>query len=108
MLNDYVYGIEEFEKNLLSDSDLMNQILDETFAQNLYASLCNVQWIKNQCLVSYSFRASAGLVAFLRNCKINGQESYTDFYCSGSEGTIFPEIRETLQRLGWSTKEYDV
>ena len=92
-----------FEIDLLTDSDLLNLVQDETFAKNLYASLCNVQWVKTAELYGASFRHVAALVAHLRN----RGETYLDFYMSGAEGHIFPEIREKLQSLGWSPKYYD-
>lgn len=92
-----------FEIELRSDADLCNLVQDETFAKNLYASLCNVQWVKNSELYGASFRRVAALVAELRN----RGETYLDFYMSGSEGHIFPEIKEKLQSLGWSPKYYD-
>lgn len=92
-----------FEQDLLCDSDLLNLVQDETFAKNLYASLCNVQWEKLPHLYGASFRHIASLIAKLRN----RGETYLDFYMSGAEGHIFPDIKEKLHSLGWAPKYYD-
>lgn len=102
-----VYEDTIFAQDLLNDSDLMNLIADETFAKNLYASLCNTQWVKDTYTFSASFRYAGGLVAFLRNEKHGLNEDYLDFYMSGSEGKVFPEVEESLQKLGWKPKPYD-
>jgi hypothetical protein len=93
----------QFEHDLFADQDLLNLIQDESFAKNLYASLCNVQWIKDNDLFGCSWRRAAELVAYLRS----RGETYIDFYLSGAEGTIFPEVRQKLHDLGWLSKYYD-
>ena len=92
----------------------------KTYAQNLYAALCNMQWQKSDVipiltdeLWSISWRGAGGLVAELRNCG----EDYLDFYCSGisggmdindplndghvGEGIVTDEIKYDLGLLGW-------
>lgn len=55
------------------------------------------------CKVSFhcTWRYAGGLVANLRN----KNEDYLDFYCSGGEGTVAPEIRKALESLGWEPTE---
>ena len=97
----------------------------ESYAQNLYAALCNndfqkhAVWpmLKNDTW-SVSWRGAGSLVAELRD-----QGDYMDWYCSGmgllatydekegqeymarkqyvSESTVTEEIREDLGHLGW-------
>lgn len=100
MIDDY--GNTQFEQDLLNDSDLMNLVMDETFAKNLYAALCNTSWGKDDCVFECSWRYAAGFVAFLRQKKGGLLETYADFYCSGWEGVIFQDIEVVLGNLGWS------
>lgn len=102
-----IHGKTTFEQDLLNDADIMNLVMDETFAKNLYASMCNVIWKKGSEEFSASFRYAGGVVAHLRNVKANLNEDYLDFYMSGSEGTVFPEVKEVLERLGWTSISYD-
>ena len=102
----------------------------DSYAQNLYAAICNRDFVKNDVWPllndqrwSASWRAAGGIVADLRDIR----EDYMDYYCSGiggvlgggsepdpdsdkiflaqqkfvSEGTVTDEIREDLFRLGW-------
>lgn len=106
----------------------------KSYAQNLYAAMCNMQWQKLDVmpilkdeLWSCSWRSSGGKVAELR-----GEGDYMDWYCSGmggfaaledeteeeaqkwfaaksfvSEGTVTDEIRADLLQLGWQPVPYD-
>ena len=92
----------------------------ETYAQNLYAAMCNMQFQKMEIFPilkeerwSCSWRTSGGVVADLRE-----EGDYINWYCSGigsglgngdddgtkgfvSEGTVTEEIRQDLRKLGW-------
>ena len=97
----------------------------KSYAQNLYAALCNNDFQKHEVWPmlkndtwSVSWRGAGSLVADLRN-----EGDYMDWYCSFqrlpatydekegeeymarkhyvSEGTVTDEIREDLGRLGW-------
>jgi hypothetical protein len=98
--------------------------LSKTYAQNLYAAMCNNEFQKQDTWEvltdnrwSCSWRAAGGVVATL--CE---QGDYMDFYCSGmggfaddqtdpetyyketgyvKESEVTDEIREDLLRLGW-------
>lgn len=106
----------------------------KSYAQNLYAAMCNMQWQKRDVmpilkdeLWSCSWRSSGGKVAELR-----GEGDYMDWYCSGmggfaaledeteeeaqkwfaaksfvSEGTVTDEIQADLLQLGWQPVPYD-
>jgi len=92
----------------------------ESYAQNLYAAMCNNGFIKLDVIPilkqeewSCSWRYAGGIVADMRE-----QGDYIDWYCSGirgdgegenlysikyvREGCITDEIRNDLQRLGWA------
>jgi hypothetical protein len=99
----------------------------ETYAQNLYAAMCNMQFIKLDVLPilknqrwSASWRSAGGIVADMRQ-----EGDYIDWYCSGigneglgngdfdgdkgyvPEGTVTDEIRMDLQQLGWLPTPWD-
>jgi hypothetical protein len=99
----------------------------ESYAQNIYAALCNQEWQKNDVwpllkgqTYSCSWRYAGGIVA-----DIVEAGDYIDWYCSGikgditesqiasaleqgmdivkyvSEGYVTDEIREDFFKLGW-------
>ena len=98
-----------------------NARASDTYAQNLYAAMCNndfqkldvVPILKEQTW-GCSWRHSGGIIADML-----GKGDYIDWYCSGigdglgngdvtgvkgyvPEGMITDEIRNDLQRLGWA------
>jgi hypothetical protein len=105
----------------------------ESYAQNIYAALCNQDWQKNDVwprlkgeTYSCSWRYAGGIVA-----DIVEQGDYIDWYCSGirgditeeqiasaleqgmdivkyvSEGVVTDEIREDFFKLGWLPVDRD-
>jgi hypothetical protein len=91
---------------------------DESFAQNVYAALCNNEFIPDHNLQetwSCSWRAAGEYVANLRN-QYGGREDidedYLTWYCSGlvnhpeqawvEEGQVTDAVREAFKALGWS------
>jgi hypothetical protein len=94
----------------------------KTYAQNLYAALCNQDWQRNDVWPrlkdqrwSCSWRYAGGVVADMRE-----SGDYIEWYCSGiqgepdadwvdlghvPEGTVTDQIREDLFRLGWIVLE---
>lgn len=96
---------------------------DDIYAQNLYAALCNNDFIKNEVWPllkeeewGCSWRHAGGIIADMRE-----EGDYMDWYCSGSgwldeqgnekptvgEGVVTEEIREDLLKLGWIVREYE-
>lgn len=108
-----------------------------SYAQNIYAALCNQQWQKNDVwpllkgeVWSCTWRYAGGIVADMTE-----KGDYIDWYCSGiggpdgggsevdtemdavalaqklfvSEGTVTDEVREDFFKLGWIPvdNEYD-
>lgn len=91
---------------------------NENYAQNLYAAMCNNDFIKLEVMPilknqkwSCSWRHAGGIIADMRE-----QGDYIDWYCSGMgggwngddgskkyvpESHVTDEIREDLKRLGW-------
>lgn len=101
----------------------------ETYAQNVYAALCNQDWQRNDVwpllkgeTYSCSWRYAGGIVADMIE-----QGDYIDWYCSGIRGGDFPdaidvpyeqkkfvpegnvtdEIREDFFKLGWIPVDND-
>jgi hypothetical protein len=94
----------------------------DTYAQNLYAAMCNTEWQKHEVLPilkdqtwSCTWRYAGGIVADMR-----GQGDYIDWYCSGirdisleqenkeldqknfvAEGHVTEEIADDLYSIGW-------
>ena len=83
------------------DCDLIKfKVQNADYATNLYRALCNVEWNRvsdKTILWSCSWRYAGGMIASLRHCG----EDYMDFYCSGGEGTVDPEIQDDMLKLGW-------
>jgi hypothetical protein len=98
----------------------------DTYAQNLYAAMCNMQWQKQDTwpiikddLWSCSWRYAGGIVADIQN---RGGD-YMDWYCSGmgsglgngdtdgtkgyvGESVVTDEIAEDLKKIGWIPVEW--
>jgi hypothetical protein len=114
------------DKDLYEDLEACDwfrqKIQDKTYAQNVYAALCNMRWqptevwpvLKDEYW-SCSWRSAGGIVADLRG----SGEDYMDYYCSGigdglgngdadrtrgyvPEGTVTDEICNDFAALGWS------
>jgi hypothetical protein len=86
----------------------------DIYAQNLYAALCNNDFLPMQVFPilaskawSCSWRYAGGIIADMRQ-----KGDYIDWYCSGiciddgsksmiPEGTVTDEIAHDLKKLGW-------
>ena len=99
----------------------------DSYAQNIYASMCNIRWQKLDTFPilkdeywSCSWRHSGGIVADMLQ-----KGDYIDWYCSGiqnyandeadpkftgggyvPEGQVTEEIREDFQKIGWIPSEW--
>jgi len=69
---------------------------DSGFGVRLWSSLANVEWRKDGAIIGYSFRAAGDLIV-----AVIGKGHYMDWYCSGPEGTVDPEIAQMLASKGW-------
>ncbi len=124
--NDLKSRINNVEYDLLTTDWILEKVRShDAYAQNLYAAMCNNDFIKIAVIPilrqdpdkdywSASWRSAGGIVADMRQ-----QGDYIDWYCSGigdglgngdaegvrgyvPEGCITDEIRNDLQRLGWA------
>lgn len=90
------------------DLHFMPEILglasDTEAMTNLYRAMCNVTWVKNGITWGCSWRFAGAVVANFRNTHAHGHsqvEEYLDYYCSGGEGTVDPDIAEILNQYNW-------
>ena len=122
------------EKDLRATQLILTKVRNETYAQNLYAALCNMQWQKLHLwailkgdLWSCSWRSAGSIVADLRN-----EGDYMNWYCSGRgglagdwnkdsesfedwqarttyvpESIVTDEIAQDLKGLGWRPVPYN-
>ena len=109
----------------------------ESYAQNLYAAMCNMRFVRKEMfpylrqdpdkdLWSASWRSSGGIIADMRQ-----EGDYIDWYCSGMgglsgydkdsetyeqwqertkfvpEGQVTEEIEQDLLKLGWIPVPWD-
>lgn len=107
------------ENNLEYDLRSTEWILEkvrnsDSYAQNLYAALCNNNFQRNEVMPilkdqtwGCSWRHAGGIIADMRE-----QGDYIDWYCSGikhndeptefiGEGKVTEEIQADLFKLGW-------
>lgn len=110
----------DLEEDIKNDAIIMAKLQNDTYAQNVYAAVCNMRWqpqevwsvLKDEYW-STTWRGAGGMVADLRNCN----EDYMDYYCSGingddldetdvrygfmPEGEVTEEVLADFVRLGW-------
>ena len=111
--------ITDFTKVLETKKDLERDLLDcqfikdklrreDDYATRFYNALCNTRWYHNSNIHgprnkddawSCSWRYAGDLVSTLRACG----EDYLDYYCSGGEGHVDPDIEKDSKQLGWRT-----
>ena len=126
---------DNLEYDLRSTKWICDKVKEsDNYAQNLYAAMCNMQFMKLETLPilknqrwSCSWRHSGGIIADMQE-----KGDYIEWYCSGignqedgfgldhceptpesdgryyvSEGVVTEEIREDLKKLGWVPLEWD-
>ena len=95
----------DLERDIINTESIRMRVRhDPSFAQELYAALCNNQFVHVDmehpedeywsCTWRYAGGVIAGTVAVMGD--------YLDYYCSGNEGEISPRIAEALAEIGWS------
>ena len=114
----------DLEKDLRATDWIVEKVRkSEIYAQNLYAALCNNQFMKNEVWPvladkkwSCSWRYAGGIIA-----DITEQGSYMDWYCSGiaalenfnetnpgfvPESKVTEEIESDLMSINWKVLPY--
>ena len=115
----------DLEKDLINSEYIRTKCIVDSYAQNLYAALCNNEFTKNDVIPilreetwGCSWRYAGGLVARLRE-----EGDYLTWYCSGmgglvdynldrgeeymkekgyvTEGVVTEEIRNDLLHINW-------
>lgn len=101
------------EYDLLTNEDILKKVRSsDSYAQNLYAAMCNNGFTKLDLIPvlkgeewSCSWRYAGGIIADMRQ-----MGDYVDWYCSGigsedntfvPEGCVTNEIRSDLKKIGW-------
>ena len=119
------------EYDLRTSETIAVKCKDDSYAQNLYAALCNMRWQRREVMPilkdeywSCSWRYAGGVIADIRE-----EGDYMDWYCSGiaggdepdvyeaghdlkrkgfvPEGQVTDEIRADLESLGWQPLEWE-
>jgi len=126
---------DNMEYDLRSTTWICDKVkASDAYAQNLYAAMCNMQFIKLDVIPilkdqrwSASWRHSGGIIADMQE-----KGDYINWYCSGMgglvgdwdqdsetfeqwqartkyvpEGVVTEEIQEDLKKLGWVAVECD-
>lgn len=119
--------VNNLEYDLLTTQWILDKVRQsESYAQNLYAAMCNTDFLRLEVMPilkeeywSCSWRYAGGIVADMRQ-----QGDYIDWYCSGigsglgngdvdgtrgyvSESVVTDEVREDLLKLGWKVIDDD-
>lgn len=124
-LVDPKWQTNNMEYDLRASEELCNKVKhSDTYAQNLYAAMCNMEWRKRELWPEMkeenwgcSWRSAGGIIADMRE-----DGDYIDWYCSGigggltmedgrpsgyvPEGQVTEEIELDLNRLGWRPVPY--
>lgn len=122
------------EYDLLTTDWILTKVRNsDSYAQNLYAAMCNMEWRKRELWQELkeenwgcSWRYAGGIIADMRE-----EGDYIDWYCSGMgglnqeyfveetneqwqdrtkyvpEGVVTDEIERDLNQLGWTPIPYD-
>lgn len=122
------WAINNMEYDLRTCDWIAEKCKNRSYAQNLYAALCNNDFVRNEMWEILrdkswhcSWRYAGGIIADIRQ-----EGDYIDWYCSGTdyefpsvkknkqennidthqcdyvpEGVVTPEIRADLLKLGW-------
>jgi hypothetical protein len=134
-INDPEWQKDNMEYDLRSTEWICDKVkASDNYAQNLYAAMCNMQFIKLDVMPilkdqrwSASWRSAGGIVADMQE-----KGDYIEWYCSGigtqeagfgldgyipeieadgreyvPEGVVTDEIREDLKKLGWIAVPWD-
>lgn len=113
---DPAWAADNMEHDLRTTDWILDKVRsNDAYAQNLYAALCNNEFVRRDVYNvladrrwSCSWRHAGGVIADMRQ-----EGDYVDWYCSGSsggygtqpEGYVTDEVRSDLMRLGWAVMD---
>lgn len=115
----------DLENDLMNSEYIRTKCMEDSYAQNLYAALCNNDFVKNEVMPilkeetwTCTWRYSGSIVA-----RLQGRGDYITWYCSGMggltdyhldqgeeymkkmgyvpEGEVTEEIRNDLLHINW-------
>ena len=94
--------VNNLEYDLLTTDWILEKVRnDEAYAQNLYASMCNTDFVRNDVWPlltdkrwSCSWRYAGGIIADMRQ-----EGDYIDWYCSGIRGDMVESFNPTLEQI---------
>lgn len=94
----------DLEREIKLRKDFYILCNSDKFCKDLYASLCNMRWLKEGETEpwSCSWRYAGGIVAELRFLATEEHGDYLDFYCSGNEGQVNPVVESLFNDMGWT------
>lgn len=102
-------SVYNLERDLVANEAIREAVqTDRTFANELYAALCNNQFIHVRMgdhendYWSCTWRYAGEIVAHIES--LGGD--YMDYYCTGNEGTISPRVESALAAIGWSGRPW--
>jgi hypothetical protein len=128
-IHDPKWQKDNMEYDLRSTDWILEKVRSsESYAQNLYAAMCNNDFVKREMWPilkdqrwSRSWRSAGGIIADMRE-----EGDYIDWYCSGigndengygldgrrangyvPESVVTEEIENDLYKLGWLVVKYD-
>lgn len=101
------WSIDNLEYDLRTTDWILEKVrISDSYAKDLYAAMCNNEFIKNEVFPILkgktwccSWRYAGGIIADMRQ-----EGDYIDWYCSGNESVVTDEIKKDLLRLGWIIK----
>jgi len=91
--------LRSLEYDLMASEVIREKVLEEAYSFALYGALCNNNWYKPSTGQHWhgSWRHNGDVVAGL----VSANGCYLDYYCTGNEGKVDPEIQKDLEELGW-------
>lgn len=107
---DPVWQKNNMEYDLRTTDWILEKVRNsDDYACQLYAAMCNNDFIKNDVVPilkeetwSCSWRYAGGIIADIRETG-----DYIDWYCAGHEGDVTDEIRDDLLKLGWIVRQFN-